>query len=126
MLAERVLHRFGVLLAKEWGLVAEETVQLLAGERQEGREQHLERVDRLEGGVDSLGCSLLVGLDGEPGGGGVEVFVDLGGQPDGFLQGRPQVHGLEIPCPQTGIRPRWRPAIPGRRGATTVGSTSGT
>lgn len=88
MCAEGVGDGLGVLCAEQRGIVAQEGVEFLAGEGQERREEGFEGVDGAEGGVDRFGRLGFVGFDGAPGRGHVEVFVHLGGEAEGFLQGR--------------------------------------
>ena len=62
----------------EPALVAEQLVQALARVRQEGREEHLEAVDRAQGDEEHRGGTLGVARRQRPGRLVAQVLVDLG------------------------------------------------
>src|SRR5574342_349393 len=96
MRAERVINLFDILLAKQWSLIAEESVQSLGSEWQERREDDLERVNRFEGGEDRQRGGGFVCFDGGPRRVDVEILIDRSGKFHRFAQRRAQAHGFEF------------------------------
>ena len=96
MCAERVLNLFDVLLAEERSLIPEEAVQSLTRERQEGGEEHLERVDGFERGENRQRGGFFVLFDGCPRRVDVEIDVHNSGEFHRFTDGGTQAHGFEF------------------------------
>src|SRR5438093_11130356 len=82
--------------ARDSSLIAEILMQLLAREGQEGREHHLESIDRAQRDVQNSSGSFSIRRDQLPGLGLGQVLIDERGEVKQFLEGRAKARSLEM------------------------------